>query len=125
MNTKLDAFFRAELDASAAAEASGDMAAAWRALERAHILSQAFAVAHTRVHGAMFRFAFRRGDVREMLGQLPRLLLAAPGSLLGRAPLGNTGGANVGIFKPMPIPEDLKEKLALGAEPPASGHVPR
>ncbi|MDI1477605.1 DUF3703 domain-containing protein [Polyangium sp. y55x31] len=116
MNTKMAGFLKAELDASTAAEANGDMATAWRALERAHILSQAFAVAHTGVHWAMFRFAYRRGDVREMLGQVPRLLLAAPGSLLGRAPLGNTGGANVGIFRPMPIPEDLRAKLASAAE---------
>ena len=68
MNTKMAGFLRAELDASAAAEASGDMATAWRALERAHILSQAFAGAHTGVHWAMFRFALRRRDVREMLG---------------------------------------------------------
>lgn len=125
MNTKMEAFLKAELEASAAAEASGDVATAWRALERAHILSQAFAVAHTGVHWAMFRFAFRRRDVREMLGQLPRLLLAAPGSLLGRAPLGNTGGANVGIFEPMPIPEDLHEKLAIAAEHAASRDVAR
>jgi len=39
------------------------------------------------------------------------VLLAAPGSWLGRAPLGNTGGANVGIFTPMAIPEDLQRML--------------
>lgn len=26
---------------------------------------------------------------------------------LERAPIGNTGGANVGILQPMPIPDDL------------------
>jgi hypothetical protein len=110
-----------ELQASAAAEGVGDMGEAWRALERAHVLSQAFAGPHTRVHWAMFCFAYRRRDVREMLGQVPRILLAAPGSLLGLAPLANTGGSNVGIFSPMPIPEDLQAKLArrgkAGCEP--------
>ena len=107
---------------SGAAERAGDMAEAWRALERAHVLSQAFAGPHTRVHWAMFCFAYRRRDVREMLGQVPRLLLAAPGSLLGLAPLGNTGGANVGIFSPMPIPEDLQAKLSSSGE---AGRDPR
>jgi hypothetical protein len=101
-----------ELRASATAENAGNMEAAWRALERAHVLSQALAGPHTRVHWAMFCFAFRRRDVREMIGQVPRILLAAPGSLLGRAPRGNTGGSNVGIFSPMPIPEELRAKLA-------------
>jgi hypothetical protein len=59
----------------------------------------------------MFAFGWRRGDVGELLGQFARLLLAGPGSWLGRAPLGNTGGANVGIFSPMPIPEDLRALL--------------
>jgi Protein of unknown function (DUF3703) len=36
-----------------------------------------------------------------------RLLVAGPGSALGRYPLGNTGGANVSAMRPMPIPADL------------------
>jgi hypothetical protein len=104
-----------ELSMAASAEAAGDFPRAWRSLERAHVLSQAYALPHLRVHGAMAAFAWRRADFREVLGQLPRLLLAAPGSWLGRAPLGNTGGANVGIFTPMAIPEDLQRLLEEGA----------
>jgi hypothetical protein len=59
----------------------------------------------------MFGFAWRQRNLREMLGQLPRLALAAPGSWTGRAPRGNTGGADVGIFTPMPIPADLETLL--------------
>ncbi|EAU62246.1 DUF3703 domain-containing protein [Stigmatella aurantiaca] len=111
MNLHLQEHFDQELRASTEAEARGELAASWRFLERAHILSQAHAWPHLRVHGAMFAFAWRRRDLRECLGQWPRLLLAAPGSWLGRAPRGNTGGANVGIFTPMPIPADLQEWL--------------
>lgn len=111
MNTTLRAFFTQELSQAAAAEARGDSRGAWQALERAHVLSQAYAWPHLRVHWAMFTFAWRHRDMRELVGQVPRLLLAAPGSWLGRAPLGNTGGANVGIFTPMPIPEELQAKL--------------
>ena len=41
-----------------------------------------------------------------------RLLVAGPGSALGRYPLGNTGGANVSAVTPMPIPADLRAVLA-------------
>lgn len=84
---------------------------AWHHLERAHVLSQAYAWPHLRVHVCMLAFAWRHRLVREFLGQLPRILLAMPGSWIGRAPLGNTGGANVGIFTPMPVPAELQELL--------------
>ncbi|WP_426736177.1 DUF3703 domain-containing protein [Myxococcus faecalis] len=112
MTPTLRTHFDLELRRVAEAHAHGAHQDAWRFLERAHILSQAHAWPHLRVHGAMFRWAVRHGDWRELLGQLPRLILAAPGSWLGRAPLGNTGGANVGIFTPMAIPEDLRAILA-------------
>ncbi|MCY1076844.1 DUF3703 domain-containing protein [Archangium lansingense] len=111
MTPKLREHFERELRQSAEAEARGDLPTAWTLLERAHILSQAHAGPHLWVHWRMFTFAWRRRNMHELLGQVPRLLLAGPGSLLGRAPLGNTGGASVGIFTPMPIPEDLQALL--------------
>ena len=103
-----------------AAQRVHDAAAAWRALERAHILSQALAWPHVRVHWLMLRFAWRQSDTRELVGQLPRLLLAAPGSWFGRAPLGNTGRSTVGIFTSMPLPPDLA--LLLGHDPQEPRH---
>jgi hypothetical protein len=41
-----------------------------------------------------------------------RLLVAAPGSALGRYPEGNTGGATVPLTRPMPVPDDLTQILA-------------
>ncbi|MDY7229876.1 DUF3703 domain-containing protein [Hyalangium rubrum] len=117
MNPRLRAHFERELPQSLEGEARGEQDAAWRFLERAHILSQAHAWPHVRVHCAMFTFAWRRRDWREWLGQFPRLLLAGPGSLLGRAPQGNTGGTSVGIFTLMPIPEDLQTLLREGEGP--------
>lgn len=84
---------------------------AWRHLERAHVLSQAWAIPHVRVHLLMLLHALRRRDGREVRGQMLRLLVAAPGSWLRRAPLGNTGGSDVGILTPMPIPDDLQRIL--------------
>ena len=68
-------------------------------------------VPHLRTHGAMLAAALRRGDRREVVGQLLRLVVAAPGSLSGRYPVGNTGGADVSALQPMPIPEDLRSVL--------------
>jgi hypothetical protein len=103
-----------ELDLARAGEASGDLGAAWRSLERAHVLSQRHAGPHVAVHVRMLAFAWRHRRWREVFGQVPRILLAAPGSWLGRAPRGNTGGADVGIFTPMPIPDDLQAALDAG-----------
>lgn len=111
MKPKLRAAFEAELREATETEARGDLVRAWRHLERAHVLSQAYAGPHVWVHCRMFAFGWRRRDVRELLGQAARILVAGPGSWLGRAPLGNTGGANVGILTPMPIPEDLRAML--------------
>ncbi|MGV9749183.1 DUF3703 domain-containing protein [Nocardia farcinica] len=100
--------YRAEM---AAAKTAADPALRWTHLERAHILSQPDPWLHTGNHVAMFALAVRQRDRREAVGQLVRILVAAPGSLSGRYPEGNTGRANVGLRRPMPIPADLAELL--------------
>lgn len=119
MQGSLRAAFARELEAARIAEAAGDPAVAWSRLERAHVLSQAHAWPHVRVHWRMAGFAVRRRDLRELAGQVPRLLLAAPGSWSGRAPRGNTGGTSVGIFSPMAIPADLGAILDAAASEPS------
>ena len=94
-----------------AAKRRGDVDDEWRHLERAHVLSQPMAGRHVRTHVAMLGYGLRRRDRREIVGQLVRLAVAAPGSLTGRYPVGNTGGANVSALKPMPLPDDLQEVL--------------
>jgi hypothetical protein len=69
------------------------------------------AVAHARTHVAMLGYGIRHRDRREIVGQLVRLVVAAPGTWTGRYPVGNTGGANVSALEPMPIPDDLQEVL--------------
>jgi len=103
-----------------AAKTATDPEGAWAHLERAHILSQPLAGAHVRTHGAMLVAALRRRDTKEIVGQVFRFVVAGPGSLTGRYPVGNTGGANVSAFEPMPIPEDLRAVL----EPTASRETP-
>ena len=95
----------------AAAATAADEEDRWRGLERAHILSQPWPWPHTQVHWHMLRLALGAGDRREALGQIVRLVVAAPGSASGRYPEGNTGRASVGLRQPMPVPDDLAELL--------------
>jgi hypothetical protein len=100
-----------ERAAAVTARRGGDRPGEWHHLERAHILSQPMAVPHLRTHVAMLAAGLRRHDRREVVGQLLRLVVAGPGSLSGRYPVGNTGGADVSALQPMPIPEDLRSVL--------------
>ncbi|QNF31264.1 DUF3703 domain-containing protein (plasmid) [Adhaeribacter swui] len=81
---------------------------AWHHLERAHILGQPYPVEHTAVHGKMLAFGIKTRNAKEIIGQLPRLLVGGIKSWAGTIPVGNTGGANVVAWKPMPIPRDLQ-----------------
>jgi hypothetical protein len=109
--TALRVAWSAERDSARAARRAGDPAGEWRHLERAHILSQPMALPHVRTHLAMLDAGLRRRDRREVIGQLLRLVVAAPGSLTGRYPIGNTGGADVSALQPMTIPDDLRAAL--------------
>jgi hypothetical protein len=101
----------AELAAGRAARAAGDRDSEWHRLERAHILSQPMAGAHVRTHLAMLTYGIRARDRREVFGQVVRLVVAGPGSLSGRYPVGNTGGAAISALAVLPIPDDLRELL--------------
>ncbi|WP_406238314.1 DUF3703 domain-containing protein [Nocardia sp. NBC_01009] len=105
------AAFEAELES---AYTTTDLDEMWRALERAHILSQRWAWPHTRAHWHMLRLALRCHDRREAFGHLVRLSVAGLGSSVDRVPIGNTGRAAVGIATPMPIPADLARILEQG-----------
>ena len=109
--TQLRAAWAVEIAAASTARANGDNRAEWSHLERAHILSQPIAGAHVRTHMAMLAAALRRHDRHELVGQVFRIMVAAPGSITGKYPVGNTGGADVSAFAPMPIPEDLQPLL--------------
>ncbi|MGW5751513.1 DUF3703 domain-containing protein [Nocardia rhamnosiphila] len=98
-----------------AARTATDIGQRWAHLERAHILSQPDPWLHTGNHIAMCALAVGRRDRREALGQVVRTVVAAPGSLAGRYPEGNTGRARVGLLQPMPIPPDLAPLLTPAA----------
>lgn len=103
--------FNLELSLARLAEKSSDFKTAWKHLARAHIIGQYFAGPHLLTHVLMFRLGCKTHNLSEILGQIPRLILAAPGSWFKKAPKGNTGLSNVGIFQPLEIPDDLKQLL--------------
>ena len=100
-----------ELDAADRAEARAERALAFRHLERAHVLGQAATVEHVRVHWRMLLWALHHRQAREAAGQLGRLAAAALMTGFGWLPDGNTGGADVSAFRPMPIPPDLQHLI--------------
>jgi hypothetical protein len=110
MHCELKRFFGAELQAAHEAEKRGDFQSAFTNLERAHILSQKYALAHAGTHIRMLRLGWRTRDAREVLGQLTRAIAALLFSRIW-VPVGNTGRANVSAFTPMPLPEDLARAL--------------
>lgn len=107
MPKSLKPFYQKELEQYQTFLKAGEYQTAWGHLERAHVLGQAYPLAHSKVHWMMLKFGFRIKDYHEILGQLPRLLVGGVKSFVGKIPVGNTGGANVPPMRPMEISEDL------------------
>lgn len=99
----------AEIERASDLVKTGDLAAAFHHLERAHIIGQSVTFDHTRVHWLMLKIGWRKRDVKEVFGQIIRIIGASTKTPFGIYPSGNTGGANVWFFKPMPVPPDLRE----------------
>lgn len=68
-------------------------------LEEAHLLAQENGWEHLVVHCEMFMLALEYRKLDELLGQIPRILLAYPGSVVRRYPKGNVGSTKMGIFE--------------------------
>lgn len=111
MPDNLKVHYRLELEKYRTEFGNGKLQVAWRHLERAHILGQAWPREHTYVHWVMMLFGIKIKNGREILGQIPRLLVGGVKSFVGYIPVGNTGGANVPPLQPMEIPADLKSIL--------------
>jgi hypothetical protein len=65
----------------------------------------------------MLRLAVRQRDRREFVGQLIRLAVAGPGSLVGRYPPGNTGRTTMRLTETAPLPADIAEALGPFTSP--------
>ena len=105
--TALKSYFHKELIEAENTFFKGYFQQSCRHLERAHILGQPYPIAHTFVHWKMLLFGIKTKNTKEIIGQIPRLLVGGLKSFVGNIPIGNTGGANVPPLQPMEIPEDL------------------
>ena len=111
MSEKIKKYINAEVERAESLVAGNNYDAAFRHLERAHVLGQAITCEHTRVHFLMLKIGWKRKDWREIFGQIFRIIGASTKTSFGIYPTGNTGGANVSPFKRMPISEDLQTIL--------------
>lgn len=93
-------------------ESTGQTDASFIHLERAHVLGQASTFHHVRVHVQMLGWAARHRVWKEIRGQVLRIIGAATKTMFGWVPTGNTGGANVSPFKPLPVPAELARTIA-------------
>ena len=111
MPSNLIPFYKKELEAFKDNLEKDNLQNAWYHLERAHIIAQKFPCEHTFVHWKMLQFGIKIKSSKEIIGQIPRLLVGGVKSFVGQIPVGNTGGANVPPLKVIEIPEDIKEIL--------------
>ena len=109
MTKKLKPFYEEEFRAYKQHLEAGALQQAWSHLERAHVIGQAYPYQHSFVHFKMLQFGIKIKSGREVLGQIPRLLVGGVKSFVGRIPIGNTGGANVPPLKPLPISPEILE----------------
>ena len=103
----MDEAYEQEVERADQALQRDDFDTAFRHLERAHVLAQRVTGRHTFIHWWMLVAGLRRGDVREVVGQVPRIVASILFSRLW-VPRGNSGRARVSAFKPMPVPDDLR-----------------
>lgn len=112
MPPRLQPHFEQELKAYRAALKKNQFRIAWKHLERAHIIGQAYPWEHSYVHWKMLLFGIRIKSAKEVIGQIPRLLVGGVKSFVGKIPVGNTGGANVPPLRPMEVPQDIQQIIS-------------
>ncbi len=103
----MDEAYEREVECADEALEQADFETAFRHLERAHVLAQRMTGRHIAIHWRMLVAGLRRGDWREVAGQVPRIVASILFSRLW-VPRGNSGRARVSAFKPMPVPGDLR-----------------
>lgn len=89
------------LMAGYAGSAASTPAQRWQWLEAAHVLGQPLLSLHWRTHAVMLRMAWEQRHWREVMGQCVRLALVPLGHALQRLPVGNTGRADVNLWRAM------------------------
>ncbi|WP_442267410.1 DUF3703 domain-containing protein [Tenacibaculum sp. ZS6-P6] len=104
---KLKPYFNNEIKKYKIEYSNNHLEKAWFHLERAHIIGQKFPFQHTYVHWKMLEFGFKIKSLKEIKGQIFRLIFGGIKSFVGKIPIGNPGGSNVSALQSFPIDEDL------------------
>ena len=107
MNQLVSAAYATEISLARTAFENRDYSQSFYHLERAHILGQRTTLKHAYAHWLMFRAGLQQRDLKEILGQVPRMLASLLFSRIW-VPLGNTGRSRVPAMKAMPVPNDLR-----------------
>ncbi len=111
INQNLKHLISIELEGYKSKVNSKNYSEAFKHLERIHIISQPFPIAHTIIHFRMLKFAIITFRPLEIFVQSIYTIFSFKFSALNIFPKGNTGGANA-IFKgKMELPKDIE--LAL------------
>ena len=84
MPVKLKPYFQRELNEYLLAFEKNKMEVSWKHLERAHILGQPYPIEHTYVHWKMLLFGIKTKNTKEVIGQIPRLLVGGVKSFVGK-----------------------------------------
>jgi hypothetical protein len=111
LKNRVRKYVDAEIDMASILLQKNELESAFHHLERAHILGQAITMEHTRVHWLMLKLGWKKKDWLEIFGQMLRIVGASTKTPFGIYPTGNTGGANVSPFKPLPIADELQKLI--------------
>lgn len=118
MTKTLAPYFNRELIEYERSFSASELQRAWNHLERAHIIGQLYPYYHSYVHLKMLFSGIHIKDMKEVIGQIPRLVIGGVKSFVGKIPVRNTGGANIPPLKSLPISEELLEMFkTAGIEP--------
>ena len=109
MPSTLQPYFGRELQSYYCSLKENNLQQAWRHLEKAHVIGQAYPFKHTYVHWKMLQFGIKLKSTKEVIGQVPRLLIGGVKSFVGKIPVGNTGGANIPPLKTIPVEQEIIE----------------
>lgn len=101
-----------ELDLAIEARRLNNAKLEFRHLENAHVLGQESTYLHTKVHCLMLMWGLRHRNLREVVGQLLRIIGAATKTALGLVPSGNTGGSNISPFAKLPLNQQHAHTIA-------------
>lgn len=105
---KVAPFMEGQIALANIARERGDVYEEFKHLENIHVVGQESTYWHVKAHVLMLFWALRNREIREVLGQLFRIIGASTKTAVGLVPRGNTGGANVSPFKTMPINSTLE-----------------